>query len=67
MMKLRTIISLGITTLLLLVLLYFILENQPGKKVELRPVLWDFDKEHFTGFSSSSDIQTHEFKNEQLN
>ena len=43
MMKLRTIISLGITTLLLLVLLYFILENQPGKKVELRPVLWDFD------------------------
>ena len=30
-------------------------------------VLWDFDKEPFTGFSSSSDIQTHEFRNEQLN
>jgi hypothetical protein len=30
-------------------------------------VLWDFDKEPFTGFSSSLDIQTHEFRNEQLN
>ena len=30
-------------------------------------VLWDFDKEPFTGLSSSSDIQIHEFKEEQLN
>ncbi|MEA1881696.1 MAG: sll0787 family AIR synthase-like protein [Candidatus Marinimicrobia bacterium] len=30
-------------------------------------VLWDFDREPFTGFSLSSDIPIHEFKDEQLN
>ena len=36
-------------------------------KEDEEAVLWNFDKEHFTGFSSSPDIQTHEFRNEQLN
>jgi hypothetical protein len=30
-------------------------------------VLWDFDKEPFIGFSPSSDIQIHDFHEDQLN
>jgi hypothetical protein len=30
-------------------------------------VLWDFDKEPFIGFSPSSDIQIHDFQEDQLN